>query len=192
MISQNSENREKVLLDNTRDSKTGIIKHHTTGTRSVHSAISERNFVGQTPEIGGVLALKGEANISNRVYYDKFKELLANYVLKELNEPGDVVCAINDMEDPLVRYEKLNNPPGITQEEKQNMDAVDMMILQEKVKDYHKGTKMMVSNMKKMYTYVWGQCTMALQGTIKMEKDYKEKSRNFYTVWILKTIKERL
>ena len=38
-------------------------------------------------------------------------------MLKELNEPGDVVCAINDMEDPLVRYEKLNNPTGITQEE---------------------------------------------------------------------------
>ena len=79
------------------------------GGRNVQSQINERNFEGQTPEIGGILALRGESNIKKRVYYDKFKELLVNYVTKELKEPGDVICAINDLEDPLKEYEKSIN-----------------------------------------------------------------------------------
>jgi len=113
-------------------------------------------------------------------------------VIKELHEPADVICAINNMENPLEKYEKLHKPSSMTKEAKTDLDAVDLMILQEKFKDYHKGGKLIISNMKKIYAYVWGQCTQALQGAIKMEKDYKEKSGSFDVMWILERIKERL
>ena len=56
------------------------------------------------------------------------------------------------------------------------MDEIDLMLWTEKVKDYYKGTKIIISNIKNICVCV-GQFTMALQGELKMEKDYKDKSK---------------
>ena len=68
------------------------------------------------------MALRGENNILKRVHFDKFRELLDNYVIKELNEPEDVICAINDMENPMKKYENIHKPDGMRTEEKEKLN----------------------------------------------------------------------
>ena len=70
---------------------------------------TEKYFEGQISQIGGVLALQGETHVQKRVSYDKFRDLLCNYVATELNEANNVTCLIRNLEDPVEKFEK-NKP----------------------------------------------------------------------------------
>ena len=81
------------------------------------ASYTEKYFEGQISQIGGVLALQGETNVQKRVSYDKFRDLLCNYVATELNEANNVTCLIRNLEDPVEKFEK--NKPKM---EKKRMD----------------------------------------------------------------------
>ena len=43
----------------------------------------------------------------------------------------------------------------------------------------------MRSNIEKLYGLLWGQCSSALQATIKGTSEYEDKSDDFDTIWLL-------
>ena len=61
--------------------------------------ISNKDFVGDTPEIGGVVGLKSE-KIAAKVQFNTFREKVSDFILRELTNGMDVVAYIKDMEDP--------------------------------------------------------------------------------------------
>ena len=44
---------------------------------------------------------------------------------------------------------------------------------------------MLRSNIEKLYGLLWGQCSSALQATIKGTSEYEDKSDDFDTIWLL-------
>jgi len=84
----------------------------------VNAAI--RDFVGDTSDIGAVLGLRNE-KISKKVPFDMFREKLANYVIRTLTHPDDVVKIVRKMEDPATGFEKEHMPKDLTDEEAESM-----------------------------------------------------------------------
>ena len=51
------------------------IKSERRNTNKNINTFTEKNFEGQTPDIGGVLALQGETHIRKRVTYDRLESV---------------------------------------------------------------------------------------------------------------------
>ena len=104
----------------TTDESTEDVQQKGNETRSVHNGnqqnrkttYTDRYFEGLQTGIGGVLALQGEVHVQKRVNFDRFRDLLCNYVTTELKEADNVTCMIRDFEDPIVKYEKNETKTG--------------------------------------------------------------------------------
>eukprot|EP00957_Ditylum_brightwellii_P111999 8541020-Ditylum_brightwellii.AAC.1 len=69
--------------------------------RSIMSILqdADRDFEGKMPKIEGVLALKSE-RVNKKVPFETFRELLVDYLTKELDRARDVIPIVRDMADP--------------------------------------------------------------------------------------------
>ena len=100
-------------------------------TNSVVSS-THRDFAGDTPGIGGVLALRNE-NVSLKKNYDKFCDKLRTYVMKELKNGEHVVQIIENPEaDVKASYEKTYKPKDLTTKEKDSVVEVEIKKKKEK------------------------------------------------------------
>ena len=70
--------------------------------------------------------------------------------------------------------------------------SVKEMLLKEEVKGYYERKKLAISNLKKIYALVWGQCSEQLQAAIKLDENYEEKSKKYDGVWLLKNVKKMI
>ena len=157
---------------------------------------TDKYFVGQTPAIGGVLALQGETHVQKRVTFDRFRELLCNYIAIELQEADNITCLVQDFKDPIQEFEKdkpkmPTNDEG-KEKELKDLSPIDQMILKEEVKNYSTSVKLIKTNIQRVYGMIWGQCTSGLQGAIRSEEEFIKKREKFNTEWLLTKIKERL
>ena len=85
---------------------------------------THRDFAGDTPAIGGVLALRNE-NKSLKKNYDKFCDKLRTYVMKELKNGEHVVEIIENPEaDVKASYEKTYTLKDLTTKEKDSVVEV--------------------------------------------------------------------
>ena len=66
-----------------------------------------RNYEGDTPEVGGILALKAE-NITKKLTFDAFREKLTTYVYKELSHATYGVCIVKKLKDPDGNFDEKN------------------------------------------------------------------------------------
>ena len=113
-----------------------------------------------------MLALQGETHVQKRVSYDKFRDLLCNYVATELNEANNVTCLIRNLEDPVEIFEK--NKPKMekkvdgSDKKLSDLTEIDQMILKENVKNYTTGLKNIKTNSQRIFGLIWGQCTSGL------------------------------
>ena len=77
--------------------------------RATHGFLSEKDFAGATPEIGGVLCLAIEVKVTRKVTYTKFKDMLANYLIKHMKDSIEIVDAVTNNTHPVAEYEKKFN-----------------------------------------------------------------------------------
>ena len=54
------------------------------------------------------------------------------------------------------------------------MDAVNVEIHKEEVKEYVKELKILKSNPKKLYSSIYGNCLEGVQTMLKVDKEYEE------------------
>ena len=136
---------------------------------------THRDFAGDTPKIGGILGLRSE-NVTKKINYDLFCEKLGTYIMTEFKN-GDAVFQITKEHsaDVLAIFITNNKPNGLTDEEKQ--DSVNVEIHKEEIKEYVKELKILKSNLKKLYSLIYGNCTESVQTMLKVDDEYEEKSK---------------
>jgi len=117
---------------------------------------SDRDFVGTSPKIGGIICLPAETHIVAKVSYTRFKELMAVYVVKNYRDTVEIAVAIRNGNDPLAEFDVNFKPDPYL---KVQAGTVDELILRETVKDYLQRRRNIESNLTKMFSLIWGQCT---------------------------------
>lgn len=170
------------------DRRTGNPSRRHGGSRgqNVQMNAAVRDFVGDTSDIGAVIALKNE-KISKKAPFAMFREKLADYVIKTLTHPDDVFKIIKKMEDPEAKFEKEHMPTDLTNEEAKSM--AKKSIFEQKCKLYVAREQTMKSNKSKIYSLIWGQCSPGLQAIIQGDKDFVTKEEKRDVLWVLEQVK---
>ena len=91
------------------------------------------------------------------------------------------------MKDPWSAFEKEEKPEELTEKEKER--DINILIQKEKVSEYIKLERKIKNNVRKLYGFIWGQCTPSLQTSVKHLAEYKEKSNDYDVIWLLKELK---
>ncbi len=125
--------------------------------------------------------------ISKKVPFDMFREKLADYVIKTLTHPDDVVKIIKKMKDPEAEFEKEHMPTDLTAEEAKSM--AKKSIFEQKCKLYVAREQTMKSNKSKIYSLIWGQCSPGLRAVVQGDKDFETKEEKRDVLWVLEQVK---
>jgi len=117
-------------------------------------------------------------NLQKKVTFVTFCEKTHIYVMKELKNGESIVYILTDSNaDILKNFEDANKPSVLAKEEKKSF--VDQDIYREEVKIYVKDLKVVKSNLKKVYSLVYGNCTDSVRTIIKTDDEYKKRSKSF-------------
>ena len=102
---------------------------------------------------------------------------------------GDAIFQITKEHDADVMqiFKDKNKPNGLTDKEKK--DSVNVEIHKEEIKEYVKEIKIIKSNLKKLYSVIYGNCTESVQTMLKADEEYEVKSIDFDYVWLLEKAK---
>ena len=69
----------------------------------------QKDFKGETPELNAVLGLITE-RLDQGVTFEKFQDVLKNYVLKNLHKAEDIVEMVTHLNDPFPNFETKHMP----------------------------------------------------------------------------------
>ena len=81
----------------------------------------------------------------------------------------------------------MNKPVELTEDEKKS--TIDVEIKKEEIKEYVKDLKTIKSNLKKIYTLTFGNCTEGVKTMLRADSDFTVKSKVFDQAWILEKVK---
>ena len=73
----------------------------------------KKYFKGETPELNSFLSLINKI-MDQWVTFDKFKNVLKNYVLKNFIKAEDIVERITDLNDPVTNFDTKHMPDDLT------------------------------------------------------------------------------
>ena len=116
------------------------------GRRNIFSA-NERSWSGDKADIGAVLGLRVE-QLDNKHSYRSFLEKMTEYVLRELNNPHDILELLTEQKDPRPSL-KANILVKVEDEDKDN--DVMVAIQQQRIKLYVTREMELETNMLKVY-----------------------------------------
>ena len=85
----------------------------------------QKYFKLETPELNSVLGLITE-RLDQRVTFDKFQDVLKNYVLKNFKKEEDIVEIITDMNDPVTNFNTKHIPDDLTEKEEESKIKMNM------------------------------------------------------------------
>ena len=130
--------------------------------------------------------------ITERLYqgvtFEKFQDVLKNYVLKNFHKAEDIVEMVRNLKDPFPNFETKNIPKDLKTIEEGS--KINMKMWEMRVKKYMGGEEVLTENANKLYGMVVGQCTPPLRSTIKHDAEYRINSSDFDTLCLLKNIKK--
>ena len=134
-----------------------------------------------------MLALRSE-NITNKVKYELFYEKLETFIKSEFENGENIFEVIKDPSIDALQEFKINNKPEeATEEEKKPL--IDTEIKKEEIKDYLKELKKIKSNLKKLYSSIYGSYTEGVHTMLKANNTYEKESKQFNYTWLLVKIK---
>ena len=146
---------------------------------------SSRDFEGATPKIGGVLGLRSE-NVTKKINYDSFCEKLGIYVMNELRDGDAIVEATKNPAADIISDFEMNNKPQAVDS---TASDVDKEIHKEEIKEYVKDRKLIKSNLKKVYSLMYGNCTESLQTMLRADSEFELKSKTLDHKWLFEKVK---
>ena len=73
----------------------------------------QKDFKGETPELNAVLGLITE-RLDQGVTFEKFQDVLKNYVLKNFHKSEDIVEIVINLKYPCTNFETKNMPKDLT------------------------------------------------------------------------------
>jgi len=92
------------------------------------------------------------------------------------------------LQDPIKAMESKHRPKSL----EDPADQIEKDIQRERIKQFVSREYVLRSNMEKLYGLLWGQCSSALQATIKGINEYEDKSDDFDPIWLLIEIKKAI
>ena len=122
----------------------------------------------------------------DRVIWDELQEKSENYNLKNFRHADDVVCIATDLEDPSTPFLERKITKYLP-EDKENTTSKHKM-WEIKLNKYVGTEEIMQENKNNMYVILIGNCSPALQSTIKVEVEYLSKSNVSGVIWMLKKV----
>ena len=146
---------------------------------------SSRDFEGATPKIGGVMGLRSE-NVTKKINYDSFCEKLGIYVMNELRDGDAIVEATKNPAADIISDFEMNNKPQAVDS---TASDVDKEIHKEEIKEYVKDRKLIKSNLKKVYSLMYGNCTESLQTMLRADSEFELKSKTLDHKWLFEKVK---
>ena len=163
-------------------------RNSTGNSRSITSIIQDvdRSFEGKTPEIGGIMALKID-KVTKKVPFETFREVLVEYLTKELDRPRDVIAIVKDMIDPKPIFMKRYAIEDLSTEEEKSTTKKAMHMKQ--INLFVERFDKIDENIDKIFSYIWGQCTSGLQSVIVEMDDYEDKASECDVIWLLEQLK---
>ena len=87
------------------------------------------------------------------------------------------------IEDFIATYK----PKDLSDEERKS--DIEDKIKREEIKEFVKNLSLAKSNLKKIYTLVYGNCTDGVHTMLKSDARYEEKSKVFDYEWLFKKVK---
>ena len=139
----------------------------------------ESNFKGDTEDINGFLSLSKEHSTTGHEGFTHFQKQLEAYVLREYDNPNDIMPLILKLVDPIPVYE-VSKPSTSLTAEQLTADPVASLMLTEEVKTYSNGLKKLKANMTTLWGHIWGQeYTPFLQAEVEADDDYQDKRANY-------------
>ena len=87
-------------------------------------------------------------------------------------------------EDLMEIFKTENKPRSLTNKEK--LDSANMKMHKEEIKERVKELKIIKSNLKKLLSVIYGNCTENAQTMLKEDKEHEDKSSDFDCAWMLK------
>ena len=74
---------------------------------------SKKDFKGETPELNSVLRIIKE-RLDQGVTFEKFQDVLKNYVLKNFHKAEDIVEMVTNLKYPCTNFETKHMPKYLT------------------------------------------------------------------------------
>ena len=85
------------------------------------------------------------------------------------------------LQDPIKSMERKHKPKSL----EDTADQIEKESQRERIKQFVPREYLLRSNMEKLHGILWGQCSSAIQATIKGINEYEDKSDDFDPIWLL-------
>ena len=93
--------------------------------------MEQKYFKGETPELNSVLGLITE-RLDQCVTFEKFQDVLKNYVPKNFHKAEDIVEMVTNLKDVFPNFEKKHMPKDLTTTEEGSKIKMKMWEIQVK------------------------------------------------------------
>jgi hypothetical protein len=104
---------------NNENNRSDNRKQKSKGYKNTINTNEQKGWEGEEPKMGSVLGLQSEW-LEKKVSFEVFLEKTADYILRELKNPRDIVGAIRDLKDPTANFKKNNLPKNLTTKQKES------------------------------------------------------------------------
>ena len=128
-------------------------RNHNNNNCPIAVDTTNKDFQGKEPSIGAVMGLRIE-KINKKVTYDICRDNLANHIGSKIENGDIIVRLVTEYEHPEVNYEAENKPKALPGTDVD--DKIEKAIQAEKVKLYVKELRQIKSNIKKVFSLIWG------------------------------------
>ena len=163
--------------------KQNVNRNNRRGLNNNRNSVQLTNHItweGDNSEVNGVVGMKIE-KFHLKVPFETFKDKIMNYVISNYKNGGDMKPIFKKLEDPIKVMESKHKPKSLDG----TADQIEKDIQRERIKQFVSREYVLRSNMEKLYGLLWGQCSSALQATIKGISEYEEKSDDFDPICLI-------
>ena len=128
---------------------------------------------------GHVFQCFNESDTSNQ--FTRTVEALGEYIAKTIKNSGDMTSLTEDLVLPTI--------PEPGEPSSDSTSEFKKEVWRTRVKSYVSRYEILESNLKAVYTVVWGQCSTMMRTKVKTSPDFKEHNAAKDCIWLLTAIK---
>ena len=138
------------------------------------------SFKGHTTDMNGnIFSCFHEG--ANQTQFTKTCEALAEYIARNVKNPGDMMSIAKELKAPNVK-----KPAQISSTEK---DLLTLAVWKKQVANYVERLEQVEQNTKALFAIIWGQCSESMKAKLKSLPDYADMNDDSDCVALLKAIR---
>ena len=154
------------------------------------SAATTISFKGDTEDIKAILSLNREITTEGDDGFTNFQKQLETYVLREYDNPKDLMPLILKLVNPVFSFDKNNKPVNKFTKQELEDNPVEKQIMEDSVRIYSKRKQNLQNNVVTLWGHIWGQCTPSLRAELEADSDFDDARTKYDSLWLLTTCKK--